>query len=325
MAHKEFHLRANEVRAESRALMLKLRTERLAQSRHSKKPLPAEDLCAAQKPPLAKVHVSLAERPKVTVKTVAVPIKPQSTIIVSRKVNAAVTPVEDVIPQQITSETEHSISAVFTEIPVQSPSTVTPTADVSDAPVVLKRPAVRQTKTVPSKPPFAAILVEAGVLLEAEVLEVAPKEPLVIEGPVEISVSAQPLPVEAVKPKATKSQATKTTATKSKRVLKPAVDVSLQGLGTVSELMEAVEASVRAQRPAAMLRPEKTVELSGRALIPVSTVPALGPGMVWRLNQIGVKTLADLAGIEPDDLRSKLGPVAKLVRVENWIAFARAA
>ena len=163
MAHKEFHLRANEVRAESRALMLKLRTERLAQSRHSKKPLPAEDLRAAQKSPLAKVHVPLAERPKVTVKTVAVPVKPQSTIIVSRKVNAAVTPVEDVVPQQIKNETEHSISAVCADVPVQSPSTVTPTADVSDAPVVLKRPAVRKIKTVPSKPPFAAILVEAGV------------------------------------------------------------------------------------------------------------------------------------------------------------------
>jgi hypothetical protein len=62
-----------------------------------------------------------------------------------------------------------------------------------------------------------------------------------------------------------------------------------------------------------------------RAMMPISLVPSLGPGMIWHLNQLGLHTLQDLADHSPDQLRGKLGPVARLVRVENWIAFARAA
>ncbi len=57
---------------------------------------------------------------------------------------------------------------------------------------------------------------------------------------------------------------------------------------------------------------------------PLSTIPALGPGMIWRLNQIGLKNVGDLANADAERLRTSLGGIAKLIRVENLIALARA-
>jgi hypothetical protein len=349
MAHKEFHLRANEIRAESRALMLKLKTERLAKSRHSKKPLQTDSSPDTQKAQLSSKQVSLPERAKISikanVKTVVAPSKPQSNIIVSRKVNAAVTPVEVFVPQSLKSEVKDQVSEVSTETQAIQLSATIPTlkvsdvAPISDLPVTVKTKAVRKIKTVKSNPldvlplvePFVESIPEAvvaikstqkaskkafaTVLVEAGVLEITSTYQPPIQNSIDVSVASKPTPLKVSKSK----------PLKSKRVLKPVDNIPVEGMGTVAELMEAVAASVRAPRAVVAREPEKPVELSGRALVPVSTVPSLGPGMVWRLNQIGVKTLADLANIEPDDLRSKLGPVAKLVRVENWIAFAKAA
>jgi hypothetical protein len=353
MAHKEFHLRANEVRAESRALMLKLRTERLAKSRHFKKPIPTEVSPNAQKAQRTSEHAPLPERAKVSikasikasVKTVVMPSKPQSNIIVSRKVNAAVTPIECSVSQSSKSEGNDHASDVFIEslvVPLSATIPVTAVSDVapiSNLPADSEMKAVRKTRTVKSKPrnvlPLVEPLVEslqeaviavkpgqntpkpafAAVLVEAGVLEMTSTNKRSMKNPVDVAVTSKPTTVKVSKAK----------SFKAKRELKPVDDIPVEGLGTVAELMEAVAASVRRPQTDVSRKPQKPAELSGNALMPVSTVPSLGPGMVWRLNQIGVKTLADLASIEPEELRSKLGPVAKLVRVENWIAFAKAA
>jgi hypothetical protein len=341
MAHKEFHLRANEVRAESRALMLKLRTERLAQSRHSKKPLSPDVSQAPQKALSIKPQV-----PATSTKTAVVPTKPQSTIIVSRKVNAAVAPDEIVEPQILQSEAptqiQAEVSEVCVETPVESLPPTNPVVLTCEVVAVVKPRAVRKLKSeksklpevLPVEEPFIEALIEknaqakpnyktskptfATILVESGVLEVTSSH----KPPIQISSG----PVDApVSPKLVGSTISKPKPVKAKRALKPVLDVPVEGLGTVAELMEAVAASVRAPRLVVSAKTEQPVVVSGRALVPVSTVPSLGPGMIWRLNQIGVKTLADLASLEPDDLRSKLGPVAKLVRVESWIAFARAA
>lgn len=48
-----------------------------------------------------------------------------------------------------------------------------------------------------------------------------------------------------------------------------------------------------------------------------------GQGMLLRLNQIGLRTVADLAHADPSDLRAALGGSSRLVDVDGWIVRAR--
>ncbi len=49
----------------------------------------------------------------------------------------------------------------------------------------------------------------------------------------------------------------------------------------------------------------------------------LGPCMMIRLNQLGLRRARDVAQASPDDLRAALGGSSRLVNVEAWIANAR--
>ena len=59
------------------------------------------------------------------------------------------------------------------------------------------------------------------------------------------------------------------------------------------------------------------------ALSGIETIPTLGPGLVWRLSQAGIFTMADLAACDAASIRTKLGQLGRLVKVEDWIAHAR--
>jgi hypothetical protein len=61
---------------------------------------------------------------------------------------------------------------------------------------------------------------------------------------------------------------------------------------------------------------------------PARTEPALaeiglGPSMLLRLNQIGLRSVHDVARAKPDDLRAALGSSSRLLNVEAWISNAR--
>jgi hypothetical protein len=60
-----------------------------------------------------------------------------------------------------------------------------------------------------------------------------------------------------------------------------------------------------------------------RAPRPLGGLPGIGPGMVWRLEQLGLADLADLAQCDVDALREKLGKLGNLVPLEEWIKLAR--
>jgi predicted flap endonuclease-1-like 5' DNA nuclease len=62
---------------------------------------------------------------------------------------------------------------------------------------------------------------------------------------------------------------------------------------------------------------------AGHAEKSVSAVPTLGPGMVWRLNQLGVTTLGDLAAQDAEGLKRQLGRLGRMVNVEQWITYAK--
>lgn len=55
----------------------------------------------------------------------------------------------------------------------------------------------------------------------------------------------------------------------------------------------------------------------------VATIPTLGEGMVWRLKQLGIETLDDLAKHDIEDIKSSLGPIGQMVRADLWISFAK--
>lgn len=83
------------------------------------------------------------------------------------------------------------------------------------------------------------------------------------------------------------------------------------------------EAEPAPESQAAGLPPERLVEPSAAGEPDLDRLPGIGPGLVWILQQSGVRSLADLAAFEPSDLRVRVGFVGALVNLEAWIAFAR--
>jgi predicted flap endonuclease-1-like 5' DNA nuclease len=110
-------------------------------------------------------------------------------------------------------------------------------------------------------------------------------------------------------------------APKPPRAKKPRPSVAAiiaEGFAPVAALQQAVAAAL-VQAPDSKSEPK--IDRSGA---PVSGIASLGPGMVWRLNQLGLRTIGDLAAADPTELRGKLGKLGGMVNVEQWIAQARA-
>jgi hypothetical protein len=56
----------------------------------------------------------------------------------------------------------------------------------------------------------------------------------------------------------------------------------------------------------------------------LARLPGAGPGLVAALVRAGVPDLAALAGLEPETLADRLGPIGRLIDLRTWIALARA-
>lgn len=52
-------------------------------------------------------------------------------------------------------------------------------------------------------------------------------------------------------------------------------------------------------------------------------LPGAAPGLVWLLQEMGVRSLSDLAKLEPDALAAGLGIVGRILDVSIWTRFAR--
>jgi predicted flap endonuclease-1-like 5' DNA nuclease len=81
--------------------------------------------------------------------------------------------------------------------------------------------------------------------------------------------------------------------------------------------------------PAESVRPPAAkVEKPARKAAPkprsasIDALPGIGPGMIWRLNRLGVATFADLAGSDVARLRQGLGRLHRLAPLDHWIAHA---
>lgn len=74
-----------------------------------------------------------------------------------------------------------------------------------------------------------------------------------------------------------------------------------------------------AGQPEICATPERPPPLREPALSEIG----LGPSMLIRLNQLGLRRVRDVAQASPDDLRAALGGSSRLLNVEAWIANAR--
>jgi predicted flap endonuclease-1-like 5' DNA nuclease len=54
----------------------------------------------------------------------------------------------------------------------------------------------------------------------------------------------------------------------------------------------------------------------------ISMLPGIGPGLVWRLNRLGIATFADLAASDVARIRHGLGRLHRLAPLDHWIAHA---
>jgi predicted flap endonuclease-1-like 5' DNA nuclease len=77
--------------------------------------------------------------------------------------------------------------------------------------------------------------------------------------------------------------------------------------------------------PAAVLhfqRPPAPPASAGRDL---DRLPGAGPGLVRALERAGLRRLADIAPLAPEELAARLGPIGRLIPAQAWIDTARAA
>lgn len=56
----------------------------------------------------------------------------------------------------------------------------------------------------------------------------------------------------------------------------------------------------------------------------LSVLSVLGPGLRWRLSQLGIDSLKSLSKADAASLRRELGEIGRLANVEGWIEAARA-
>ncbi|MEO1067355.1 MAG: hypothetical protein AAFW47_08245 [Pseudomonadota bacterium] len=71
------------------------------------------------------------------------------------------------------------------------------------------------------------------------------------------------------------------------------------------------------------LEAEKANQAFQGPLRSLGDIPGLGAGMIWRLNQLGIMNVDDLAASDVAALTHRLGAVGRLVNVALWVALAK--
>jgi predicted flap endonuclease-1-like 5' DNA nuclease len=186
-------------------------------------------------------------------------------------------------------------------VTVAAPAPTAPTAPAAVSDIKPSRKILRSA--APASPPVEALLPVVEVKAKAAPKPRKPKakpapEPVAAEATPSIEAAATP----AARPRPRKKAATPVLA------LQEALAETFAAVGTLVEGVAAAAA--------------ETIS-ADHAAKSVSAVPTLGPGMVWRLNQLGVATLGDLAAQDAEALRRQLGRLGRMVNVDQWIAYAR--
>ena len=145
-------------------------------------------------------------------------------------------------------------------------------------------------------PPLTAIAPE-GVRREAEILAPVGVVPVAVARILAEPVLVEPVLVEHM-------------------ALPTATNTAESSDETLADTIFATEAATPAAEaiPARRIAPDATLD----------AIEELGPGMRHRLGLLGYRTCGDLAAAEPSRLSQQLGEISRLLRIERWIAAARA-
>jgi predicted flap endonuclease-1-like 5' DNA nuclease len=229
--------------------------------------------------------------------------------------------------------------------PAVAPDAQTPVAKVKKAKSTLAKPKVALPRPDPS-PVIVETFVEAVTAAVPEAADMVVEPPNATEAEKHTTNEKMVKPpkkakaVRAPKHKAASSDANaevvlakaeadvvEATATVTTDASEPAVEpVPEQTPEAAFAAPETPKLKVSARRS----RPEKTArDLPSLAKAnpvystSVARLPGIGPGLVWRLGQLGIGTFADLVSADEVMLRKGLGRLQSLVPLNHWIDLAK--
>ncbi len=363
--HESYRSRVQDIRSEARSLIERLRSERLAKSRFAPKaeapaslPVPTkaeieawtggssaslvsvpEVLSAAAVPAVAVQRPALALKAKASRSGIATD-KAAVSMMSARKIAAHSMPPSAMPPS--------AAPAVAPPTPLAEPA---PDSIKIKAPAKAKPARAGQAKALTERK-----AVSVGVQVSADPAS-ALQSSSATSAPVEMPVVTLPVTAKAKTKKTAKSAvaAEKPPAVMASMPPVPPGKAAAPGRGghkkpglvaavphankpetTTAEPMppkpvpsvphmtdKPARAAVKTSSKRESVHPEKPGHSA--AAPSVSLLPGIGPGLVWRLEQSGYRTLEDVANARTEDLAAKLGAVGKLVKLDRWIDFAKQA
>ena len=345
--HESYRSRVQDIRAEARSLIGRLRTERLAKSRFAPKadvsvalPSPSKaeiDAWTGGAPVIVPAKPDVAPAPRVFAPPVPVP----SPSIPAPKAQVAAAELPEIIARAKAAEADKparkatapkaaapktatpktaSLKLLATSMPVEKKAVQKAAArkgavPAAPAPVIEILPETVQETSQVAAPETAKVVMpakpDAGRPEKGRIAAWAKTVKPAKVASIAIPPSPEPATASAPEPAASVAQAT----------VKTPEAVAKTQPKTLQKSLQETLASAPAKRDI-----PKPVKAHARATTPsVALLPGIGPGLVWRLEQSGYKTLEDVANAGTEELAAKLGAVGKLVKIDRWIDFAKQA
>jgi hypothetical protein len=328
MASTDFRVRVKNIRSDARALIVRLREERLAKSRFARK---AEDtampvIMALQPSPVLTLQSEtiVPSRRFRTKSAVAMQENTPAPVLSGDKSADlattvlsvdAVTAIEPLRAKNKKAKSE-SWKKKFVPVPETLPESDPPNVGTA-LPDIAAEPVVNYEKTIADQV-LPALNVMAVTIADRKNADRRSRRTKPVKASPAIDATQSEHTVVNKKKVVIGKSAKKLPASSALTPAKKLCVTDHLGI-TPAEPWEPADEPVRQQA----LVPIKTITRRPEGLASLSNVPTLGPGMIWRLNQLGLETLHDLADVEAGQLRAALGPVGKLVKIEDWIHYAR--
>jgi predicted flap endonuclease-1-like 5' DNA nuclease len=297
--HSTYRTRVQDIRGEARSLIERLRAERLAKSRFAPKPAPAPEPAA---PSAAEIEAWTGGVALLAASAAPQDSAPQEAAFeeaAPMQPGAAVAAAEPAAPKP------RKVSAPC------KPKAVKPAPAALDAEVPAPPAAVEPPLPEPERPAPVAPAPRRAKAVKRAVREAAPA-PAPTPEP-----ETATIPHAALYHRITDALALETLG---EHVDEPAPAAPTPIPRPAPAPARAAQPTVkRPARPAVAPAPSRPL----RSAPPIAQLPGIGPGMVWRLENLGYKTMADLAEARLEELSARLGAVGRLVKLDRWIDHAR--
>ncbi len=205
----------------------------------------------------------------------------------------------------------------------KAPKPVTKSAPVGEASARRSPPKrwtpSRGSRSAPAPEPVAPLV---------EPVAAAPEPAPAVQTP---DAAPAPAPAPAAPPR--RSRAAAAAATKESAPVAPLAAPAKPGRPAASRITAAVVEATKHRQPArskpvaptgAAPRPARARAPSTlKRATPLDMVPLLGPGLRWRLGQLGIDSVETLVAMDEKKLARNLGEIGKMLNLPSWLAAAR--